>query len=330
MRRMKQHLLATTLLVIAVPASALAAAITFGGPGNPPPMPSINSPFQSVDFSQLPPQRTYKGADGVDLYFREYKPRGETASGSAVLVHGSSASSNSMHPMAQALAAAGLHVFALDIRGHGSSGQKGQIEYIGQLESDLQAFMQAVRPAAPATLVGFSSGGGFVLRVAGSRDRDLFHSYLLLSPYLGRDSPTQRPNSGGWISVGVPRAVGLYLLNSIGVSALNRLPVVRFALSDEARASLTPEYGFNLTMNFAPHRDFRADIRAAGTRVAVIAGDADEAFNTSQLEAVVRSSGQNWPVRLLPGIGHIPLTLEPRALESVVQQVRTLQHAVQN
>ena len=325
---MKHRPLTTTLLVTAVLALALIAAIAFGGPGNPPPMPSINSPFKAVDFSQIPSQRSFKGADGVDLYFREYRPRGEAVRGSAVLVHGSSASSNSMHPMAQALAAAGLQVFALDIRGHGSSGHKGQIDYIGQLESDLQAFMQSVRPPSPATLVGFSSGGGFVLRVAGSRDRDLFHSYLLLSPYLGRDSPTQRPNSGGWISVGVPRAVGLYLLSSIGVSALNRLPVVRFALSDEARSSLTPEYGFNLTMNFAPHRDFMADIRAAGTRVAVIAGDADEAFDTSQLEAVVRGAGKNWPVRLLPGIGHIPLTLEPRALESVAQQVRALQHAV--
>jgi alpha-beta hydrolase superfamily lysophospholipase len=325
---MKHHLLASTFLVIAALALSWAAAIAFGGPGNPSPMPAINNPFKSVDFSGMPPQRAFKGADGVDLYFREYKPKGEAASGSAVLVHGSSASSNSMHPMAKALAAAGLHVFALDIRGHGSSGQKGQIDYIGQLESDLQAFMQSVRPPAPVTLVGFSSGGGFTLRVAASRDRDLFQSYLLLSPYLGRDSPTQRPNSGGWISVGVPRAVGLYLLNAIGVSALNRLPVVRFALSDEARSSLTPEYGFNLTMNFAPHRDFMADIRAAGASVAVIAGDADEAFNTGQLEAVVRGAGKNWPVRLLPGIGHIPLTLEPKALESVAQQVRTLQHTV--
>lgn len=325
---MKNHLLTTALLAFTVLAIVWAAAIAFGGPGNPPPMASINNPFKAVDFAQMPPHRSFKGTDGVDLFFREYNPTGQAARGSAVLVHGSSASSNSMHPLAQTLAAAGIRVYALDVRGHGPSGVKGQIDYIGQLESDLQAFMRAVQPPAPATLIGFSSGGGFVLRVAGGQAKDLFHSFLLLSPYLGRESPTQRPNSGGWVSVGIPRVVGLYFLNSAGVSALNRLPVVRFALTEEARSFLTPEYGFNLAMNFAPHRDYIADIRSAGTRVAVVAGDVDEAFDTSHLEAVIRGAGKNWPVHLLPGIGHIPLTLDPMALEAITQQVRALQNAV--
>jgi len=325
---MKHSLITSALLILTGLVATWASAIAFGGPGNPPPMPSINNPFKAVDFSQMPPHRSFKGADGVDLFFREYQPTGQAASGSAVLVHGSSASSNSMHPMAQALAAAGLRVFALDVRGHGPSGVKGQIDYIGQLESDLQAFMRSVKPPAPATLIGFSSGGGFVLRFAAGQDREMFQSYLLLSPYLSSDSPTQRPNSGGWVSVGVPRIVGLSLLNSAGFSALNHLPVVRLSLTEEARSFLTSEYGFNLTMNFAPHRDYVTDIRSAGARVAIVAVDMDEAFDTSQFEAVVRGAGQNWPVHLLPDIGHIPLTLEPRALESIIEQVRALQSAV--
>lgn len=147
------------ILAITVLVAILAASIAFGGPGNPPPMPSIINPFKAVDFSQLPPHRSFKGADGADLFFREYEPSGQPARGSAVLIHGSSANSNGMHPMAQALAAAGLRVFALDVRGHGPSGVKGQIDYIGQLENDLQVFMRSVKPPAPATLIGFSSGG---------------------------------------------------------------------------------------------------------------------------------------------------------------------------
>ena len=306
----------------------LAAAIVFGGPATPAPMASINDPFKDVDFSALPDLRTYRGADGANLHYREYPATGATMRGSAVLVHGSSADSRSMHPMAQALAANGTHVFALDVRGHGASGVKGRIDHVGQLESDLREFILAARPAAPSTLVGFSSGGGFVLRIAGSRDQGAFQSYLLLSPYLGVDAPSQRPNSGGWVSVGVPRFIGLAALNAVGVRLLNGLPVTRFALSESARATLTPEYGYDLALNFAPHRDFMADIRSADARVSVLAGTRDEAFRTEKLEAIVRSGGKPWPVTLLPGIGHIPLTLDASALAAVVEQVKYLQRGV--
>jgi len=304
----------------------LAAAIYFGGPSTPAPMLSINDPFKSIDYSTLPSLNKYKGADGTDLYYREYDPIGGSTKGSAVLVHGSSADSKSLHSMAKALAAAGLRVFALDVRGHGSSGKKGQIDYIGQLEADLQAFVSTVRPPAPSTLIGFSSGGGFVLRVAGSERQSSFQSFILLSPFLGGQAPNQRPNSGGWVSVGLPRLLGLLALNSIGVKSLNSLPVTRFALSDEARTFLTPEYGFSLTLNFAPNRDFMADIRSSKGRVAVIAGSSDEAFYTEKLESIVHNADKSWPVTLLPGIGHIPLTLDPTALEAIVKQVNQLQH----
>ena len=306
----------------------LSAAVAFGGPSTPPPMSSINAPFKAVDFSSMPVLESYQAADGATLYFRRYEPAGAVAIGSAVLIHGSSASSNSLHPMAKALAASGLRAYALDVRGHGASGQRGQIAFVGELESDLQAFVNAVRPQFPSTLVGFSAGGGFALRVAASAMQSEFQSYLLLSPFLGREAANQRPNSGGWVSVGIPRVVGLLALNAVGVSAFNWLPVTRFALSDEAKQFLTPEYGFNLAMNFSPHQDFVGDIRAANGKVAVLAGSADEAFYTDKLESVVRAAGKQWPVKLLTGIGHIPLTLEPMALDAIVKQVSLLQHEV--
>ncbi len=103
--------------------------------------------------------------------------------------------------------------------------------------------------AQPATLAGFSSGGGFALRFAGSDRQKLFSNYLLLSPFISQNAPTYRPNSGGWVSVGLPR--------------------------------------FVFTDRFA------------------------EVF-----KAV--------PVTLLPGIGHIPLTLEPAAVEAAITAVRSM------
>ena len=104
-------LLSTALVLLLM----VTVALVWGGPGTPAPMQSINDPFESVDFSTLPPLKNYKGADDSTLYFREYVPAAAEPNGSAVLIHGSSASSNSLHPMATALAAAGVQVYALDV-----------------------------------------------------------------------------------------------------------------------------------------------------------------------------------------------------------------------
>ncbi len=317
-------LLKATLALMVAAALAVAAAIALGGPTPPQPMASINDPFNAVDFSGMPPLLRYQAKDGAALAYRRYAPAQGMAQGSVVLVHGSSANSHSMHVLAKAYAAAGYDTFALDIRGHGASGEngaKGRIGYIGQLEDDLASFVATVAPAKPSRLVGFSSGGGFVLRFAGSPRQDLFQSYLLLSPYLGPDAPNYRPNAGGWVHVGVPRIVGLMLLNRLGIHGFNDLPVTNFALSDEAKARLTPAYSYALAANFGPQRDIVANIKAVHQPLAVLAGVSDEVFMTDKLEGFFRQQGQSWPVTLLPGVGHISLTLDGGAVRAAVHAV---------
>jgi len=320
----KKILSFTTATVFTVLLLFVAMALVCGGPGTPAPIASINDPFKSVDFSNMPPKKSYQGADGAQLFYRAYAPTGDKRAGSAVLVHGSSASSASMHPMAMALFASGVHVYALDVRGHGDSGPKGHIAFIGQLESDLKSFFQAVQTPSPSTLIGFSSGGGFVLKVAASEMQSVFDSYLLLAPYLGHTAPNYRPDSGGWVSVGIPRIVALNALNAVGIRYWNDLPVVRFALTEEAKKFLTPEYDFNLTMNFAANADYQADLLNAKGKVAILAGDADELLQSQELQGMVQSAGKDWVVQLLPGVQHIPLTLEPLALKAIAEQVQKL------
>lgn len=302
--------------------AGLAAAIAFGGPTSPPPeMASISNPFDTVDFSGLPPLLRYTAGDGAALAYRHYGPVSGAVKGSVVLVHGSSASSNSMHVLAKAFAAAGYDAYALDMRGHGASGTKGTIDYIGQFEDDLSAFAGAVLLTKPATLVGFSSGGGFVLRVAGGPRQDAFQNYLLLSPFLSVDAPNARPGGGGWVNIGLPRIIALTILNRLGMRAFHDLPVTSFALREETKKMLTPTYSFSLAANFAPQRDYEANIRAVHRPVAVVAGTADDVFMTDKLEAIFLKQGQPWPVTLLPGIGHIALTLDPAAVEAAVRAV---------
>ena len=92
----------------------LTVAIIFGGPGTPHPMGSIVDPFNSVDFSDLPQLSRFTARDGTKLAYRSYTSATSAPSqGSVVLIHGSSATSSSMHPMAKELSAAGFATYAL-------------------------------------------------------------------------------------------------------------------------------------------------------------------------------------------------------------------------
>ncbi len=321
-----KRLLITVVVIVAVLVAAFGLVIAFGGPGSPPPMASINNPFEKVDFSDLPEVSYFTARDGAKLAFRAYPAAGNAVKGSVVLVHGSSASSSSMHLMAKGFAAAGYAAYALDIRGHGKSGTKGLIAYIGQLEDDMEDFVHSTKLAQPSTLIGFSSGGGFVLRFAGSGRQKLFSNYLLLSPFISLDAATSRPGSGGWVSVGVPRIIAISVLNGFGIRSFNDLPVTRFALSEEARDFLTPQYSFSLAQNFGPERDYQANIRAVRQPLRVLVGQNDEVFYADQFANVFKAAGKDVPVKVLPGIDHISLTLNPAAIQAAIATVESMDH----
>lgn len=302
-----------------------ALAIIFGGPGTPHPMGSITDPFNAVDFSDLPQLSRFTARDGTHLAYRSYAPATAIPSqGSVVLIHGSSATSSSMHPMAKEFSAAGFTTYALDIRGHGGSGDKGQIGYIGQLEDDLTDFMHAVQPPAPVTLAGFSSGGGFALRFAGSNGQDLFKSYLFLAPFLSQNAPSIRPAGGGWASVGVPRIVALSILNGFGLRTFNSLPVLCFAVSEQTKSILTSEYSFALQNNFRPHDDYLADLRNMRQPFRILIGENDEVYYPNRFAGVLKQAAKDGPVTIIPGVDHIHLILSPLALKTAVEAVRSL------
>ena len=315
-------LLLATLVVPAV----LVAAVVWGGPAEIKPLPSINEPFQGLDYSTLPSVQHFTARDGRALAWHSYSPAPSTAGTPlrrVVLVHGSSARGQSMHVLAQALADQGFAVAALDMRGHGDSGPRGQIGYIGQLEDDIEDFLQAASHAGPQTLMGFSSGGGFVLRFAASSRQELFDRYVLLSPFLHQSAPTSRPSNGEWVSVGLPRTVALSLLNRAGVTRWNHLPVLRFALNEQARRILTPSYSYALATNFRPHDDYLSDIRNARGTVCIVAGQDDELFHADRFAGLFESAGKPVPVTLVPGVTHMGLTLDAAAVHAVAQTCKT-------
>ena len=231
-----------------------------------------------------------------------------------------------MHLMAKGFAAAGYAAYALDIRGHGKSGTKGHIAYIGQLEDDMEDFVHSTKLAQPSTLVGFSSGGGFVLRFAGSPRQKLFSNYLLLSPWISQDAATLRPGNGGWATVGVPRIIAIAVLNGFGMHAFDDLPVVRFAVDERDKGFLTPQYSFALAQNFRPERDYQANIRAVRQPLRVLVGQNDDVFYADKFAAVFKTAGKDVPVTVLPGIDHISLTLDPVAIQAAIAAVESMDH----
>ena len=65
-----KRVLITVLVIVAVLVAAFGLAIALGGPGEPPPMSSINDPFKDVDFSDLPERSHFTARDGAKVAFR--------------------------------------------------------------------------------------------------------------------------------------------------------------------------------------------------------------------------------------------------------------------
>jgi alpha-beta hydrolase superfamily lysophospholipase len=287
----------------------------------PPELTSISKTAGAVDRSTMPAVDRFNARDGTELAYRHYPARGPATGQIAVVVHGSSGSSVAVHALAEGLAERGVETYAPDTRGHGASGTRGDISYLGQLEDDLADFVAVIRkanPVAPLTLLGHSSGGGFALRVAGSPIQNLFERTVLLAPYLGYDAPSSRQNAGGWASPDIPRFIGLTLLRRLGITCCESLPTIAFAVAPNTSKILASTYSYRLMRNFSVSRDYRDDFVAAGKPVAVFSGAADELMFADKYRDAV---GPRIPVRLIEGVNHMGIVSDPAAVSIIADDV---------
>jgi alpha-beta hydrolase superfamily lysophospholipase len=311
-------------LVVAV-IVALGAMIAFGTSKPAPPLASIGEPFKSVDFSDLPPVERIPARHGTPIAFRVWRenPPAPQPALVVIAIHGSSATSSSLHPLAKALGAEGIPVYAPDIRGHGQTGVRGDIDYAGQLDDDLTDFVAAVRARhgqAKLVLLGFSSGGGYALHVAATPLGNSFQRAVLLSPMLGARAPTYRPTEA-WATPYIPRIIALALLNRVGIHAFDHLTVLAFAIDPKRADILTDHYSWLLTRNFAT-KDYAADLRNASCPVAVLVGEKDELFDAAKFAPTIAAVRTDIPVTVIPGLSHIEMTTDPRAVPAIVAAVR--------
>jgi len=299
----------------------LLAALVATPVRRPPELISISNTARAVDRSDMPGVDRFHARDGTELAYRHYPAHAPGTGQIAVVVHGSSGSSIAVHALAKGLAERGVETYAPDIRGHGASGTRGDIVYLGQLEDDLADFVAEIRkasPAAPLTLIGHSSGGGFALRVAGSPIQNLFVRTVLLAPYLGYDAPSSRQDAGGWASPDIPRFIGLSVLHRLGIACCESLPTIAFAVGPNTSPILASTYSYRLMRNFGASRDYREDLAAAGKPVAVFAGAVDELMFSDKYRDAV---GQRAPVKLIDGVNHMGIVSDPAAVSAIADDV---------
>ncbi len=304
--------------------------VGFGQITQPKALKSITDPFSHMDLSGLPPITRYKARDGAALSYRLYQGGNAQV---AVLIHGSAGSSLDMHRMAEALLQRGVTVFVPDLRGHGANYPHGDISYLGQLDDDMADCMRAVHSQyqnAQWTLVGFSSGGGFALRVAGSDLGGAFDRFVFLAPYLRYNAPTVRsasppasptekasPDHNAWYSVSVKRIIGLSIFNFFGIHHFDGLPVLAFPVPTDIE-STTATYSFRLEENFQPRSNYRADIQAIKKPAQVFVGGQDELYLPEKFAEVFDQGRSDIPVTIVPGMGHSDMITKPEPIAVVI------------
>jgi hypothetical protein len=92
--------------LLTLPAVILAAMLAFGARGQHPEMVSISSPFRQSISRICRQPRDCSQPNTSPIVYRRYGPN--DAGDVVVAIHGSSASSNSLHPLAKVLASAGF------------------------------------------------------------------------------------------------------------------------------------------------------------------------------------------------------------------------------
>ncbi len=266
-----------------------------------------------MDYSNLPQMQNFTARDGGKLGYRHYPSRSKKV---LILVHGSGYHSRYLFSLAEFISTEGLaQVYTPDLRGHGTSpARRGDVDYIDQLENDLADLITVVRQENPeATLIigGHSSGGGLIVRFAGSQYSQQADAYVLLSPFLKYNAPTIRPNSGGWAYAYTGRIAGLTMLNNMGIHWLDHLPAIEFNMPEEARdGTETLTYSHRLNTGYAP-RNYKKDLKCITQPLLVVAGTKDEAFIADQFESVI-SQYTTVEAKLLPDISHMGVVVSSK------------------
>lgn len=270
--------------------------------------------FEQV-YSNVP--HKFSMRDGKHLFSYKYEVESNTT---IILLHGVLSSAFLMNKTSGLLReATNSEVIALDFRGHGQSeGTTGDLDYINQYVDDLADVVSSIKnekPQQQIILAGHSMGGGIILRYAMKNDVPLVDGYLLFAPHLGANSPTNREeelttHEEPFMKIHINRIIGLKMLNAIGNTEYNNLPVLFFNLP--ATIPIT-KYSYRANESMSP-LDYKKGLNAIHKPLLVVIGSNDEAFDANRFTSTV-TENSNGEVYIIEnethnGIRHNKETME--------------------
>lgn len=289
-----------------------------------------------LDFTQtlkqgalsMPELEGIEMRDGYALQVRRYEAGIEGAP-LVVMVHGSAWHGRQFNGLANGLKVA-ADVVAVDLRGHGTQpGRRGDIDYIGQFEDDLADLITAQAKAGQkVVLLGHSSGGGLVVRMAGGAHGHMIDHAVLMAPFLSHKAPTTRENSGGWAHVMLRRIIGLSMLNSVRITALNGLEIIQFNMPRAVTEgplgeTATTSYSYRLNTSFAPRGDYLSDV-AKLPDFTLVVGSEDEAFVAEGFAPLMSGVTDRGRYVIIPKVGHLDIVDAPEALTTILEGLNGL------
>jgi pimeloyl-ACP methyl ester carboxylesterase len=137
---------------------------------------------------------------------------------------------------------------------------------------------------------------------------------ILVAPYVHRNSPAARPNSGGWAGPFVTRFAGIEMLQRLGIHLLDRLPVLRFAVPQSARdGTETPLYSWRLFASVTPRLDWRGDVARIDCPLLVLAAEQDSIFRSRAT------------VEIIPAIDHFQLVTSDELPRRIAEWLKRTQ-----
>lgn len=285
--------------------------------------PEVNG-AQSLNFERLtdtdnttlaPDLRTFTARDGATLSYAHYPSETDLV---LILLHGSGYHGSYLAPLAHTLSETdAADIYVPNIRGHfGSGPTRGDVNHMGQLEEDLEDLIERIRtnkPEARIVIGGHSSGGALALRYASGAGSEVVNGYIGLAPFLGPDAPVMPDEDSGWAHISLPRIIGLSMLNTVGIDALDHLETIRFNMPHAYRdGSETLSYSWRLMRNFALHRDYAADLAGIPDPALILIGTKDEALKAEAFPALFEGTGSQ--VELMDDIDHFGIVLDERAI----------------
>ena len=286
-------------------------------------VPTKSQTDSTTDAEAALPRSKWPAADGTPLHVREWVASGEPWA-DLLIVHGIGEHSGRYERTGRLLAAAGIHVQAFDLRGHGLSG--GRRVYVRRWDDfldDVEVRLAAIRePGRPLVLFGHSMGALIALTYACS-DRPAPDLLVLSAPPLQAAVP-------GWQRVLAPIlgrvAPTVVLANPITADQLARDPAVGVAYFADplVQPRSTARLGAQL---FSAMKRANAQLGQLKIPTLVIHGGGDTLVPTAGSEVLAALPGVER--RVLPGLHHETLN-EPEGPEVVAGIVEWLRAQVRS